>query len=49
MNKSDILYMELTAWLMRNFSDVYDEYYLNTYEEHAQKWRDYKKGEEDEQ
>ena len=40
-SKGDILYMELTSWLMENFKEVYDDYLLNAYEEHAQKWRDY--------
>ena len=48
MNKADILYMELTTWLLKNHIEVYDEYQLNVFEEHIQKWRKYRKGDENE-
>ena len=48
MNKADILYMELTSWLMKNHGEVYDEYQLNVIEEHIQKWRKYRNGEKNE-
>ena len=47
MNKADILYMELTTWLMKNHSEVYDEYQLNAIEKHIQKWRKYRNSDEE--
>ena len=41
MNKSDFLYMELTKWLIENFSEVWDDYQLNAIDAHLKKWREY--------
>lgn len=41
MNKSDILYMELTKWLIENYAEVWDDYQLNAIEAHLKKWREY--------
>jgi len=41
MNKSDILYMELTKWLMENYAEIWVDYQLNGIEAHLKKWREY--------
>ncbi len=40
-SKGDFLYMQLTSWLLEHFRGVYDDYQLNAFEEHNQKWLDY--------
>lgn len=41
ISKADFLYMELTTWLLENFRGVYEDYYLNAFEEHTKKWREF--------
>ena len=40
-SKGDFLYMLLTTWLLNTYGDIYDEYLLTVYEEHAKEWRRY--------